>query len=202
MPAHWHSTSVKAAGPEQPAGYSSGMVRGVLIGVAATVAAGVLVFILVVQFGLIGVSAETKPDRIERWAARTSLHAAIAHGTAGVRDPFPLSDDNLRTGIKVYAANCAVCHGAADEKPSLIAQGLYLKPPQLAKDGVEDDPEAETFWKVSYGIRFTAMPGFRNHLSEREMWQVTQFLAHMDHLAPAVQADWQRVPSAAATPGA
>jgi len=42
-----------------------------------------------------------------------------------------MTDANLIAGIKLYAADCALCHGAADGKASAIAEGLYQRAPQL-----------------------------------------------------------------------
>ena len=101
------------------------------------------------------------------------------------------------TGVRLYAENCAICHGASDAKPSNPAQGFYIEAPQLAKDGVEDDPEAVSFWKVKHGIRFTAMPSFAATLHDEDIWKIAMFLRQMDNLPPAVDAEWKKVPSAA-----
>ena len=45
-------------------------------------------------------------------------------------------------------------------RPATSRAGLYQKPPQLAKDGVEDDPDGVTYWKIAHGIRLTGMPAF------------------------------------------
>jgi hypothetical protein len=45
-----------------------------------------------------------------------------------------------------------------------LAKGLYTQPPQLATDGVEDDPEGFSFWKIKHGIRWTAMPAWTGTL--------------------------------------
>ena len=90
-------------------------------------------------------------------------------------------------------------HGASDAKPSNLAQGFYIEAPQLAKDGVEDDPEAVSFWKVKHGIRFTAMPSFAPTLQDEQIWKIAMFLKQMDTLPPAVEAEWKKVPSVAAT---
>ena len=111
-----------------------------------------------------------------------------------------LTDPNLIEGIRLYAFNCAVCHGAADAKPSNIAVGLYQKAPQLADDGVEDDPEGVTFWKIKHGIRLTGMPGFSGTLNDDQIWKITLFLKHMDNLTPGSKPAWLKVPSQAAQP--
>jgi mono/diheme cytochrome c family protein len=87
-----------------------------------------------------------------------------------------------------------------DAKPSNLAQGFYIEAPQLAKDGVEDDPEAVSFWKVKHGIRFTAMPSFAPTLQDEQIWKIAMFLKQMDNLPPAVDAEWKKVSSVAATP--
>jgi mono/diheme cytochrome c family protein len=110
------------------------------------------------------------------------------------------TDDNLIDGVHLYAQNCAICHGAADAAPSGPAKGFYIKSPQLAKDGVEDDDESETYWKVEHGIRFTAMPAFEKTLSDDDAWKLAMFLKRMDKLPPAADVEWKKVPSAAASP--
>ena len=54
--------------------------------------------------------------------------------------------------------------------------------------GVTDDPPAETFWKVANGIRLTGMPGFKQSLSETQMWQISLMLANADKLPRSVTA--------------
>jgi thiosulfate dehydrogenase len=169
------------------------MARGFILGVVATLVVLALAVYVAVEAGLVPANADAKPPHIERWMAKTSLHAALAREASKAPDPLPLNDQNLIAGIKLYAANCAVCHGAADAKPSNVARGLYQKPPQLAKDGVEDDPDGVTYWKVAHGIRLTGMPAFGQSLSDGQIWQLTLFLKHMDGLPAAPQRVWKAV---------
>jgi thiosulfate dehydrogenase len=106
---------------------------------------------------------------------------------------FQPSDENLITGVHLYAESCAICHGASDAKPSNPAQGFYIETPQLAKDGVEDDREAASFWKVKHGIRFTARPSFAVKLQDKEIWKIAMFLKQMDKLPPTVDAECKKV---------
>jgi len=105
-------------------------------------------------------------------------------------NPVALTDDNLIAGIKLYGQHCAICHGTAKGDPSAspVAKGLYPRPPQLASDGVEDDPEAFSFWKIKHGIRWTGMPSWKQTLTDQQIWSLALFLKHMD----AEQA-WQNV---------
>ena len=168
-----------------------GFINGVIFTLAFFGAAGLVAVI----GGFVPARADVPPPAPEEWAATTSLHATIARETRGVTSPVALDDANLLAGIKLYGANCAVCHGASDAKTSTLAKGFYVKSPQLAKDGVEDDAEATTFWKLKHGIRFTAMPAFGENLSDEDLWKVALFLKHMDRLPPAADSAWKALPS-------
>lgn len=169
------------------------MARGIVIGVIATLVVLGLGAYIGIEMGMMPANADSKPPRIERWAARASLHAALAREAPKTPNPVALSDQNLTAGIKLYAANCAVCHGDASADPSKIAHGLYQKPPQLAKKGVEDDPDGVIYWKIAHGIRFTGMPAFGATLSDDQLWQLTLFVKHMDSLPPAPERVWKAV---------
>jgi mono/diheme cytochrome c family protein len=171
-------------------------IYGVVFALALVVSAGVAA----VYTGAVPANADSKPSWLERWMAKTSLHATMSRETTGLTNPLQPSDDDLKAGVHLYAQNCAVCHGASDGKPSKLAQGFNIKAPQLAEDGVEDDPDSVTFWKVKHGIRFTAMPAFGSTLSDEQIWQITSFVKKMDKLSPDVASEWKAVASAAATP--
>ena len=171
--------------------------RGFINGIVFVLALALGGAFAAVQFGALPSGADAKPLPGEEWAAKRSLRATIQRDTAGVTPPIQPTDDNLLAGVKSYGANCAVCHGAADAKASTLAKGFYIEAPLLAKDGVEDDPEATTYWKLKHGIRFTAMPAFGANLSDTELWQISLFLKTMDKLPPAVDAAWKKLPSVA-----
>jgi thiosulfate dehydrogenase len=161
--------------------------------VAVLVCEAVVVYVGITQGLLIPANADAKPSALERWAAARSLHATLAREAPKTPNPLALNDTDLIAGIKLYASNCVVCHGAADAKPSTIAEGLYQHPPQLAKDGVEDDPGGVTYWKITHGIRLTGMPAFDRSLTQHQIWQLALFLKHMNALPPAVQRVWKSV---------
>lgn len=171
------------------------MARGFILGVVATLVAIVLFLYIGISVGMMPANADARPSAMERWAASRSLHASLAREAPKTPDPLPLNDTNLIAGIKLYAENCAICHGAADSARSNIAAGLYQHPPQLAKHGVEDDPEGVTYWKIYHGIRLTGMPAFGKTLDETQVWQLALFLKHMNALPAAAQRAWKSVKS-------
>jgi len=141
--------------------------NGIVFTIALIAAGGYVA----VRQGLIPAGADVKAPGIERWAAHVSLDATLDRETKSLTNPLQPTDANLIAGVTLYAANCAVCHGAADAKASNLAKGFYIRAPQLAEHGVEDDDESESYWKVDHGIRFSAMPEEQRARCERERAQ-------------------------------
>jgi thiosulfate dehydrogenase len=167
------------------------VLKGFVLGIAATIIVGLLVIFLGIKQGfLIPANADARPPALERWAASRSLHAAIDRGMPKQPNPIAASDANYLAGIKLYGENCSACHGVPNDGPSTIALGLYQHAPQLAKDGVEDDPEGETYWKIKHGIRLTGMPSYTKTLSDDQIWTLALFLKHMDTLPAAPKKAW------------
>jgi|HubBroStandDraft_5_1064220.scaffolds.fasta_scaffold110944_2 thiosulfate dehydrogenase len=164
-----------------------------LLGVILTLVVELVFGYIAVRTGMIPANADARPSRIETWVAKTSLHATIVRQARQGDNTVAATPANLVAGMKLYAANCAVCHGVADGKSSNIAHGLYQKPPQFASDGVEDDAAGVTYWKIYHGMRLTGMPSFAATLDETQIWQVTAFLQNMDHLPPVVNEQWRAV---------
>lgn len=163
-----------------------GFILGVIVALAGVIAGGYIF----IKVGALPAGQDSKPGKLEKWAANTSLAATINRETRGLVIPLQPTEANLTAGADLYVANCQLCHGGPDASASKIAKGLTPDPPQLAKDGVEDDPEGTTYWKIVHGIRFTGMPSFRETLSDHEMWQITLFVKHMDSLPPGSRAAW------------
>jgi thiosulfate dehydrogenase len=169
--------------------------KKVLAGVVLTLVVALIGTYLLVRSGLIPANADAPPGRLETWMAQTSLDATLLSQAPKGPNPVVLTDQNLLHGVQLFAQNCSVCHGsekgAASASP--IAKGLYQKPPQFATDGVEDDPEGVSFWKITHGIRLTGMPSFGHTLSQQDRWTIALFLKHMDKLPPAAQRAWEQV---------
>lgn len=171
------------------------MVRHFIIGVVATILVALASAYALLQSGLIPANADAKPGGLELWAASTSLDATLRRQAPTGANPVPVSSANLIAGITLYGQHCAICHGTAtgESSASPVAQGLYPAPPQLATDGVEDDPEGNSYWKIKHGIRLTGMPAWGASLNDQQIWTLALFLKHMDKLPPDAQQAWSKV---------
>lgn len=171
------------------------MLKGVIagiVGLAIVVLAGGYVFL---RSGLVPANADATPGGVELWIASTSLDATLGRDAPKGPNPVQMTDATLIRGINLYAQHCSICHGTAKgiASASPVAKGLYPKPPQLATDGVEDDPEGFSFWKIKHGIRLTGMPSWKDALDDQQIWTLALFLNHMDKLPPAAEEAWKDV---------
>jgi mono/diheme cytochrome c family protein len=171
------------------------MFRAFLWGVVLTILAAAAGGYAVLRGGLISANADAKPGWFETWAAGASLDATLARDAPKGPNPVALTDANVVAGIDLYGQHCAICHGTAkgDASASPIAKGEYPAPPQLATDGVEDDPEGYSFWRIAHGIRWTGMPAWRGTLNDQQIWTLALFLKHMDKLPPVAEEAWKNV---------
>jgi hypothetical protein len=53
--------------------------------------------------------------------------------------------------------------------------------------GVTDDPASKTYWKAANGIRLSGMPSFKTKLSDTQLWQVSELLAHANEIPETVK---------------
>jgi mono/diheme cytochrome c family protein len=172
-------------------GISGGM-RAFWGGIVATLVLIAVVGFCAVKFGLLPARADEKPGKLERTIAHMSLDATIAREMPQPPYPYASSDKAIVAGAQLYTQHCSMCHGNAATSDNTLSKGLYVKPPQLGKHGVDDDPEGETYWKIEHGIRFTAMPGYKDLLTEEQIWQITYFLKNTPNLPAAAKAEWNK----------
>ena len=159
-----------------------------LVGLVLGLIAVPLVVYAYLASGNAPVATSAPPMPFERKLAHKALNAVI---DKEMPKTVPVQGDepNFTAGAQVYRENCAVCHGLPGQPKTAIAKGMFPDPPVLLEGkGVTDDPAGESYWKVANGIRLTGMPGFKNSLSETQMWQVSVLLAGADKLPASVKA--------------
>jgi thiosulfate dehydrogenase len=119
-----------------------------------------------------------------------ALDSAVDRRAPETHNPIQPTDANLIAGMKIYQSNCAGCNGDIQHSHAAFGDGFYARAPQFVEDA-PDMPENQNLYIVQHGIRLSGMPAWKGALSEREAWQVTTFLSHMDKLSPQVSAEWK-----------
>lgn len=162
--------------------------KGFVLGVVVTILVFAAVVYVYFATGMAPVATSAPPMPFEKKFARMALHARLEKEMP-TQVPVPADEANLIAGAHIYMEHCAVCHGIPGKEQTAIARGEFPSPPHLFKGkGVTDDEPGETYWKIANGIRLTGMPGFNQHLSTTEMWQVSLLLANAGKLPASAKA--------------
>jgi len=142
--------------------------------------------VLCALMGFVSMRADSPPSKVETALAGRAMDASVARAAPKVTNPVAADETNLVAGARLYSEHCTLCHGDPAHPKSPLVDSLNPPAPQFAND-MADMPENENFYILQHGIRWTAMPGWKNVLSERQTWQLVTFLSHMRDLPPAAK---------------
>jgi mono/diheme cytochrome c family protein len=165
-------------------------VLGVLVTILALVG-GVYFFL---RLGFLDLRADQQPSRFEDGMAMKFLDASVGRRARQRPNPFQASTKNLEAGLNTYETHCSLCHGDPANRRSPVGTTLYPPAPQFLEKA-PDMPENQNFYIIRNGVRWTGMPGWKKVLSRDQIWKLTAFLAHIQHLPPAVQQEWKSAAS-------
>jgi len=103
-------------------------------------------------------------------------HAQIPEEYAGLTNPTPSDEASLERGAKLYATNCASCHGDGGMGDGPAAAALNPVPAPVAHTSqmMADD---YLFWRISEGGTpfSTSMPPWKT-LDEQSRWDVINYI--------------------------
>src|SRR5947209_2694286 len=112
----------------------------------------------IVAIGLMALSVGAQPQRPLR---------RVPSDLADLANPYAGDKRAQRAGKKLYARQCASCHGS-----EAAGRG---KAPSLTNSEVRSAKPAELFWVLRNGSLRRGMPSFA-HLAEAQRWQIITYL--------------------------
>ncbi len=103
----------------------------------------------------------------------------------------PIPGQGIEEGARLYAANCAFCHGVTGNGEDPTLQGPVLRimresygygtearpytiTPDLTSPDVIDDPDVTIFGWITSGV--TVMPAFDKLLTVEERWMLVNYI--------------------------
>ena len=146
---------------------------------------------------------------------RDAFYILIAVVTAGCASrPAPPTVEEARAGVDrlgaivdgpgdasagrgVFQANCSPCHGEEGTGDGPAAEGLEV-PPRDLTSGIfqytstepgQPPTDGDLFRTILEGVQGTAMPPWRRQLTDRQIWNVVQYVKR---LSPAFEGDVER----------
>lgn len=139
------------------------------------------------RFGYVPVAVNGPVIPFEQLLAGAAVEAKIAR-EAPAKAALPPTEENLLAGAKIYREQCVECHGLPGSTKTIAAKGMFPDPPQFFERAVMgNEPVGQDYWVIANGIRLTGMPGYKESLSDEQIWQVAQFLANRGKLPESAQ---------------
>lgn len=92
-------------------------------------------------------------------------------------NPFVDNTSVLENGMKIYTAECVVCHGVYGNAKTGIADSLEQKPKDFTKEDFISQSDGAIFWKLSEGRGL--MQPFKTMLTEEEIWGVVMYVKQL-----------------------
>lgn len=174
--------------------------KGFVLGIVTVI----LILALALLFALMGfvnTRADNPPSKVETAIAGRAMDASVARRAPELTNPVTPDEANLVAGARLYRDHCTLCHGDPAHPKSLLADSMNPPAPQFVDDK-PDMPENQNFYIVQHGIRWTAMPGWKNVLNEHQLWQLVAFLSRMHDLPPAPKQVFSDTPPQTQPPSA
>lgn len=121
------------------------------------------------------------PPRLEPRAKRHReyIQAGVPVEYRSQRSPYPNAQMVIDDGAEVYDANCKACHGPRGRGDGDAGLDLVPSPALLAHMMDEQGRVDEyLFWSIAEGGKpfDTAMPAFKDRLSDDQVWQVIAYM--------------------------
>ncbi len=133
-----------------------------------------------VAAGLIGIGVSA--------AASAWTLALPAYPTTYAVPPVRYTTTAIVDGARLFAANCAVCHGSDARGAEPASAGSGARPANLVRHTALHRP-GELYWWIAHGRPGTVMPAFAATLSSDDIWTVVQFLRALSDAAAWIDAD-------------
>ena len=163
--------------------HSSCSIKCVLLSWVGIVLIGIVGLVAYVGLGVYNIGAD-----VPHWPATAGLIEGIRElsietqsskvtVSAGLDQPQRIAD-----GAGLYDEMCTGCHLAPGKQDSELRRGLYPKPPDLPRDGIDDPKSA--FWVIKHGIKLTAMPAWGESHTDDQIWSMVAFLGQIKGMSP------------------
>ncbi len=127
-----------------------------------------LIIISVTSFLSLAQTSETE-DTSQSWVAPESANK--------LQNPLKGIIESAKKGGKLFNQICFECHGDNGGGDGPSAYMFDPKPANLASKKVQEQSDGALFWKISEGNG--AMPSNKETFTEKERWQLVNFIRYL-----------------------
>src|SRR5579864_3222078 len=133
-------------------------------------------------------SANPEPTRLEARIATMGKHWFVSRSAREhpVTEPSG-GRSSLDSGGMTFNGDCAFCHGQDGKSPTDVGMAMYPRVPSLASPEVQQWSDAELFWIIRNGNRFTGMGAFGKTLTDGQIWDLVRYIRSLGNSPPAAK---------------
>lgn len=157
----------------------------VLVTIVLFILIAVLAGVIFVYSGAYNVAATESHGGLYRWIVLTTTEQSIANYSDAYA-PVDLPSDSTASwrGFIAFEDMCVQCHGAPGVDRGWIGKGVAPTPPSLHEEA-SDMNDAELFWVIRHGIKFTSMPALEPTHTDDEIKELAAFVRDLPSIDSA-----------------
>lgn len=89
-------------------------------------------------------------------------------------NPYARTDDSVGRGKRIFAINCAMCHGKEGLGDGPVGKKFLPQPANLHEPRVQRLSDADIYKRITFG--FGSMPSFKNRIPPDDRWTLVNYL--------------------------
>jgi mono/diheme cytochrome c family protein len=154
----------------------------------------VICFILLLPGITLGQEKQPQKDPQQTQTTQPSTEAAPAPTVPhqfvftpeqkALKNPEKFTEESVEKGKKLFATQCAMCHGKTGNGKGDLAEVMHVNPPDFTKpDALSTRTDGELFTII--GVGSPSMPGEEKRLKTNQAWDLVNFLRSLEGKKPA-----------------
>ena len=121
----------------------------------------------------------SKPGNLEN-KVMTGIKHDVTIGGKNDKNPLQDNADNAKDGGEHFQHHCQICHGLDGQNTGVpFAQKMSPPVADLSSKDVQEYTDGQLKWIIQNGIGPSGMPGWKDILTDEEMWKMVLHLRHL-----------------------
>ncbi len=101
--------------------------------------------------------------------------ATITPADVARKNPVRLATNSVERGKKIFASQCAMCHGEKGDGKGEMVEDMKITPPDFTKpDALKKRTDGE--WFAIIGLGSGSMQGQGSRMKDRQRWDLVNYL--------------------------
>jgi len=94
-------------------------------------------------------------------------------------NPLKNNADATKEGAKLFQQYCVACHGKKGKGDGPAGISLNPRPANFLSTTIKEETDGALFWKISNGVAHSAMPTWKNNLTDHQRWALVNFIREL-----------------------